>query len=204
MPLTDSYGQGIQYPTLTDKPNAQTLGQGIVDGITPKVVMTFASAIVRGATIQKPTAGMVTWLKDVARLEVYDGTAWVSFGYGANAWKTITLASGFTANGNSNGTPQYRIVNQYGESAIMLRGGVAVTYSGQGVMANNGIINLTALPANARPTSRRSVPVACSSGSSIVTSLKLDINTDGTLVLNGNSAIDRPPWVSLNGIICAL
>lgn len=76
MPLTDSYGQNVKYPTLTDKPNAQTLGQQIVEGLTPKVVMLFASAVVRGGTVLKPTAGMVTWLHDVGRLEVYNGTAW--------------------------------------------------------------------------------------------------------------------------------
>ncbi len=74
MPLTDSYGQNVQYPTLTDKPNAQSLSEGLVTGIVPKVVMQFASATVRGATITKPVAGMVTWLKDVKRLEVYDGS----------------------------------------------------------------------------------------------------------------------------------
>lgn len=79
MPITDSYGQNITYPTLADKPNAQTLGQGIVDGLTPKVIMNFASAVVRGATITSPKAGMVTWLVDVARLEFYDGTAWRLF-----------------------------------------------------------------------------------------------------------------------------
>lgn len=79
MPITDSYGQNITYPTLADKPNAQTLGKGIVDGLTPKTVMYFASAVVRGATITAPQAGMITWLKDVERLEFFDGHSWRSF-----------------------------------------------------------------------------------------------------------------------------
>lgn len=79
MPITDSYGQNVSYPTLADKPNAQSLGQGIVDGLTPKVIMTFASAVVRGATISAPKAGMVSWLADVGRLEFYDGVAWRLF-----------------------------------------------------------------------------------------------------------------------------
>ncbi|MET8880553.1 hypothetical protein [Streptomyces rubiginosohelvolus] len=203
MPLTDSYGQGIPYPTLTDKPNAQTLGQGIVDGLTPKVVMTFASAVVRGATIKKPAAGMVTWLKDVGRLEVYDGSAWVAFGYGSNTWRTINLFVGYTANGNGNGTPQYRIVNLFGEPSIMLRGGIDLQYR-NGSLLNDGQINVLALPANSRPSARRTVTVACSATNSVVTSLKLDINTNGTLVLVGTGGKNLPPWVSLNGVVCSL
>lgn len=203
MPLTDSYGQGVVYPTLTDKPNAQTLGQGIVEGLTPKVVMTFASAVGRGATIKKPVPGMVTWLKDVGRLEVYDGSAWVAFGYGSNTWRNIGLAVGFVGNGNGNGTPQYRVVNLFGEPSIMLRGGIEINYR-NGLIQNNGQINTLALPANARPDARRTVTVACSATTSVVTSLKLDINTNGTLVLVGTGGNNLPPWVSLNGVVCSL
>lgn len=204
MPLTDSYGQGVSYPTLTDKPNAQTLGQGIVEGLTPKVVMTFASAIVRGATIKTPTAGMVTWLKDVGRLEVYDGTAWVSFGYGANTWKNLTLSSGFTGDGNSNGTPQYRVVNMFGESALMLRGGVNLTYDSNGIL-NGGLINSVALPASASPSSRRTLAAACSVGASTLSALKIDINPNGQIVVVGtNTTTIKPAWVSLNGLIASL
>lgn len=76
MPLTDSYGQGVQYPTLTDKPNAQTLGQGIVEALTPKALMSFASGVIRGATIKKPIQGMMTWLQDVGRFEYFNGSSW--------------------------------------------------------------------------------------------------------------------------------
>ncbi|MFC9620263.1 hypothetical protein ACFTXM_09765 [Streptomyces sp. NPDC056930] len=205
MPLTDSYGQGVTYPTLTDKPNAQTLGQGIVDNLTPKVVMTFASAVVRGATIKKPVAGMVTWLKDVGRLEVYDGTAWVAFGYGANAWKNVPLASGWTNNGNSQGTFQYRVVNMYGENTIMFRGGISrssypatmppfVTYT----------LNSSALPTGSRPSSLRSIVVPCSDTSSERITLKLDITTDGWLNLLGTNNQSKPPWIGFNGCFASL
>lgn len=203
MPLTDSYGQNVPYPTLTDKPNAQTLGQGIVEGLMPRCVMVFPSAVVRGATITTPTAGMVSWLQDVGRLEVFDGTSWVSFGYGANTWKTISLAPGYTHNGNENGTVQYRLVNLFGENAIMLRGGVNIVYKAN-ELQNNGVINSAALPAVARPSNRRSVTIACSAGSGNVTSIKLDINTTGTLVLVGAGGTNLPPWASLNGVICSL
>jgi hypothetical protein len=210
MPLTDSYGQGIQYSTLTDKPNAQTLGQGLVDGLTPKVVMTFASGIVRGATITTPKAGMVTWLKDVGRLEVYDGTAWVSFAFGANTWKTISPPAavddwpGWAQNGNSQGTFQYRVVNLFGEDAIMFRGGLARNgYSG--AIPSYYTLNATALPANARPSSLRTILVPCSDVGSARIALKMDVTTDGWLRLYGISTPSNlPAWVGFNGCFASL
>lgn len=204
MPLTDSYGQSVTYPTLTDKANAQSLAEGLVSAMVPKLVMSFASASVRGATIKKPVEGMITWLKDVDRLEVFDGSAWVSFAFGTNTWKTISLASGFTSNGNSNGAPQYRVVNMFGEDTIMFRGGVAITYDTGGIK-NNGTINSTMLPTSARPASRRTVTAACSTVKSDVSSLKLDINTDGSLTIVGTNTTDiKPPWLSLNGLFASL
>ncbi len=203
MPLTDGYGQNITYPTLTDKPNAQTLGQGIVDGLTPRSVMRFASAGVRGGTITVPVEGMMTWLQDVNLLQVFDGSAWVTVAAGTSIWTNISLASGFTDNGNSNGTAQYRVVNLFGEPSIMLRGGLNVTYT-SGNIANGGIINSTALPSSARPSTLRTIPVACSAVSSTIASLKLDIQTDGYLKIVGTGGADLPPWVSLNGVICSL
>ena len=203
MPLTDGYGQNITYPTLTDKPNAQTLGQGIVDGLTPRSVMRFASASVRGGTITVPVEGMMTWLQDVNLLQVFDGSAWVTVAAGTSIWTNISLASGFTDNGNSNGTAQYRVVNLFGEPSVMLRGGLNVTYT-SGNIANGGIINSTALPSSARPSTLRTIPVACSAVSSTIASLKLDIQTDGYLKIVGTGGADLPPWVSLNGVICSL
>ncbi|MGW6920856.1 hypothetical protein ACWGA9_06165 [Streptomyces sp. NPDC054950] len=80
MPLTDSYNQGVPYPTLTDKPNIQTAFQALVEALTAKAILSYPSAIVRGASITKPIAGMQTWLQDVGRMEVYDGTAWQRVG----------------------------------------------------------------------------------------------------------------------------
>lgn len=41
-------------------------------------VQTFASAADRTAQFAAPKQGAVTWLEDVKRLEVYNGTAWVT------------------------------------------------------------------------------------------------------------------------------
>ncbi|MFE3409444.1 hypothetical protein ACFXMT_14240 [Streptomyces mirabilis] len=203
MPLTDSYGQGITYPTLTDKPNAQTLGQGIVDGLTPKTVMSFASAIVRGATIATPKAGMVTWLKDVGRLEVYDGTGWAVVSAGTSTWKTIMPSPpSYTQNGNSQGNFSYRIVNLFGEMGIMFRGGVGVNYLNKNVVTTQ--LNFNQLPIEARPSSLRTLVVPCSDANSARITLKMDVQSDGYLKLYGIQSDTNPPWVGFNGVFCSL
>lgn len=204
MPLTDSYGQGIQYPTLTDKPNAQTLGQGIVENLTPKVILTFASAVVRGATVLQPVAGMVSWLKDVGRLEVYDGSAWVSFGYGTNAWKNVPLASGWTNGTSTLSNFQYRVVTMFGEDTIMFRGGITrPSYPAQ--MPGYFELNTTALAAAYRPASLRTVVVPCSDVGSTRITMKLDVTTDGYLRLYGISRPnDLPAWVGFDGCMASL
>lgn len=205
MPLTDSFGQNIPYPTLTDKPNAQTLGQGIVENIVPKTVMTFPSAVVRGATLKTPIAGMFTYVKDVARLELFDGDAWVTVAAGTSTWKTISLASGFSHDGNDNGWVQYRLVNLFGEQTLMFRGGLNISYIGPGgSIGNGGNFNSVALPVNCRPSDRRTITLACQWTSEQL-SIKMDVNTNGNLTLIGtNTSSARPAWVSLNGTFVSL
>lgn len=203
MPLTDSYGQGISYPTLTDKPNAQTLGQGIVESVVPKLVMTFASAIVRGATIKTPQMGMVTWLKDVRRLEVYDGNGWSTVTAGSSSWKTFSLNTGFAHNGNNQGSFQYRVVNLFGETGVMFRGGVTPTYSGNDFVYTNELTSV-GLPVGARPSSLRSLLVPCSDVNSARVALKMDIATDGVCMIWGIQADTKPPWIGFNGVFCSL
>ncbi|MGW6754535.1 hypothetical protein [Streptomyces sp. NPDC055006] len=203
MPLTDSYGQNIPYPTLTDKPNAQTLGQGIVEALTPQSNMRFASAVVRGATIATPQAGMVTWLKDVARLEVFDGTSWVTVAAGTSTWKTVPLASGWSHDGNSNGNWQYRVVNLFGQMTIMFRGAIKKD-SWSGTVQPDYVLTSSALPVDARAQTLRTINVPCSDAGSTRISLKLDLQTDGHLHLYGTSSVDKPTWVGFNGTFCSL
>jgi hypothetical protein len=203
LPGTDPYGQGVPYALLSDVPNAQTATTGIVDALTPKVVMTFASASVRGATIATPVAGMVTWLQDIRQLQLYDGTTWSTIASGSSTWTTIALGSGYTHNGNSQGNVQYRVVNLFGESAIMLRGGANVTYSGN-VAPNSGVINASPLPTAARPTTLRTISIPVSAVDSNTLSMKLDLQTSGNLVLTGVSSVAKPPWIGLNGTFTSL
>lgn len=204
MPLTDSYGQGVTYPTLADKPNAQTLGQGIVEGLTQRSVMRFPSAAVRGATITKPIAGMVAWLDDVERLEVFDGNAWVSFAQGTNTWKTVGLTSGWShGSGGVLGTFQYRVVNMFGERTIMFRGAVSRS-SYPGTLPSSFTLNSSLLPADARPSVTRTIAVPCSDGNSDRITMKLDITPSGNLNVYGFTATAKPPWVGFDGCWASL
>lgn len=76
MATTDSYGQGVAITALTDAPNAQALAFAIVDALTQRSVMRFASASARAATLTAPTEGMVTYLLDVDSLQMYTGSTW--------------------------------------------------------------------------------------------------------------------------------
>ncbi|MFF4952277.1 hypothetical protein [Streptomyces chattanoogensis] len=203
MPLTDSYGQNISYPTLSDKPNAQTMGDGIVNGLTPRSVMRFASSSVRGATLTAPVEGMVTWLQDVNLLQVYDGSAWVTVAAGTQAWTTVPLASGWSHNGNSNGTWQYRVVNLFGEPTIMFRGGITKD-SWAGTVLDNYVLTSTPLPASARPVTLRTIVIPCSDSGSTRITMKLDIQTDGHLHLYGTGTNDKPAWFGFNGTFTSL
>jgi hypothetical protein len=203
VPLTDPYGQNVPYSTLTDQANAQTLGQGLVEGIVPRTNMRFKSANVRGATITKPVAGMVTWLEDVRRLEVYDGTGWSTITAGTSAWTTIQLTPPFNHNGNSQGTFQYRLINLFGELGLMFRGGLSIQYPGSGGLTDLRM-NAFTLPATVRPSTLRTLVVPCSDVSSERITLKMDVTTAGLLNLYGTNGTTRPPWVGFNGVFCSL
>jgi hypothetical protein len=108
---TDAYGQNITFPALTDAPNAQLLGGASgLGAMVPQLVMRFASATARAATITAPVAGMLTWLADVARYEYYSGSAWkplmppvVTMGW------TALSSIGSYASGFSAGSPTPRL-----------------------------------------------------------------------------------------------
>lgn len=99
MPTQDTYGQNIDLTSLTDAPD---LPKGILDlatGVIPRSVMRFASASARGGTITTPVDGMPTWLEDVQRLEIYNGSTWVTPEPSlASTTSGLTMSSGFTLN----------------------------------------------------------------------------------------------------------
>lgn len=206
MPITDDYGQGIQIAALTDQPDAGKLARDITNALAQRSVLSYASASARAATLvgaAAPVEGMLTHLRDINRLDHYDGTTWVAVSTGASAWTTISLASGFTQNGNSNGNLQYRLLNISGEESVQFRGAVNRT-SYPGSPPSSYVINSTALPSVVRPSTLRTVLIPCSDISSDRIALKLDVQTDGFLQVYGFSSGVKPPWVGFNGVIVSL
>lgn len=206
MPTTDPFGQGFAALDYGDVPDLKTMGDGLL-AIVGQSVMRFASASARNATLSVPVAGMTAWLNAEKLMTVYDGTAWVAIGAGTQAWTTVSLVSGFAHNGNSNGNFQYRLVNLFGETTLMLRGAVAVTYSGT-TIPNSGVLNSSALPTSARPTALRTIVVPCSDVSSVRITLKLDVQPDGYLKIygtgSGSDGTSTPPWIGFNGCFVSL
>jgi hypothetical protein len=146
--------------------------------------------------------GMEAWLSDVNHKTVFDGASWVVMAAGTSSWTTLSLATGYDHDGNSNGTAQYRIVNLFGEPTIMMRGGITVSYSG-GSAVNSGNILGTLLPAAARPVTLRTTAAPCSVTGSEIATVKLDAQVSGQLRLIIKSG-STPPWVSFNGVLYSL
>lgn len=206
MPTTDDYGQGVQIASKTDAPNAEKLAKDIVNAIAQRSILRFPSAFTRGAALagaSGPVEGMLTWLQDVNRLDLYDGSAWVAVSVGQSTWKTITPESPWTQNGNNNGTFQYRILNISGEESLQFRGALArASYPTS--PAGSYVVNNTALPSAARPATLRTVLIPCSDVSSDRIALKLDVRTDGYLEVFGFSSSVKPPWIGFNGVTVSL
>lgn len=206
MPTTDVYEQDIGLWSLTDAPDIPSAIALFAQGVLPRLRLTFASASARGATLNGDTApipGMMTWLTDIGRLDIYDGTTWVAISTGSSTWKTITPASSFQQNGNSNGTFQYRLLNISGEESLQFRGALGRS-SWPSSPASSYVVNNSALPSAVRPSTLRTVVVPCSDVSSSRITLKLDVRTDGYLEVFGTGSGVKPPWIGFNGVIVSL
>lgn len=203
MPTEDDYGQGIDIAALTDGANAETLAAAIVNALTQRSIMRFTSASNRNATLTEPVEGMMAWLQTENLLTLYDGAAWVAVSTGVSEWTTIGLASGFTHNGNSNGTLQYRLLNISGEESLQFRGAINRT-SYPTNPPSSYIINSTALPTTVRPSTLRTIVVPCSDVTSERITLKLDIQPNGFLQVFGFGSSVKPPWIGFNGCLASL
>jgi hypothetical protein len=206
VPTTDDYGQGVQIASLTDAPDANKLARDIVNAIAQRSILRFASAFTRGATLagaSGPVEGMLTWLQDVNRLDLWDGSTWVAVSVGRSSWTTITPESPWTQNGNSNGAFQYRLLNISGEESLQFRGALART-SYPSSPPTSYVVNNTALPSSVRPSTLRTVLIPCSDVSSDRIALKMDVRTDGYLEVFGFSNSVKPPWIGFNGVTVSL
>lgn len=203
MTTVDAYGQTVTIAELTDAPNANSLATGIATPLVGRSNMRFASASARNASITSPVGGMIAYLADTNLFTGYDGTTWVTLAAGSQVWTTITPAAGWTQDGNSNGTFQYRLLNIAGEKSIQFRGGLGKA-SYPTTPSINAIVNSVALPVAVRPTSLRTILIACSDTSSDRLALKMDIKTDGFLEVFGFGTTVKPPWIGFNGTLCSL
>jgi hypothetical protein len=199
----DQWGQGIALWQMNDPPSIPDAIKALADGVIPRGVLRFASASARGATLTAPVEGMLTWLQDVNRLDLWDGSSWVAVSVGRSSWTTITPESPWTQNGNSNGTFQYRLLNISGEESLQFRGALGRS-SYPTSPAGSYVVNNTALPSIVRPSTLRTVLIPCSDTSSDRIALKLDVRVDGYLEVFGFSSTTKPPWLGFNGVTVSL
>ncbi|MFI2187999.1 hypothetical protein [Streptomyces sioyaensis] len=104
-------------------------------------------------------------------------------------WVSVSLVSGFTNNGNTNGTVQYRRIVDHGSVFIEWCGGMSWTTSGS--PPNGG--QFFTMPAAARPLSQRSVTAAAGG-----VPTKIDFRTAGECVIVPPSGVTT--WCSVNGV----
>lgn len=77
---------GAGYKTFTA---AMLSATDVNTYLMQQAVMVFDSAAARTAAIAVPTEGMVSYLKDLNRVQFYDGTQWISVGSGGSGTYTI-------------------------------------------------------------------------------------------------------------------
>lgn len=144
---TDSYGQTITIPALTDPPDISIIAGGM-DDIVSQTVLRFSSASVRNATLVgalAPVPGQITYLEAEDRYEgrMDDGT-WRTISSGP--WVPITFASGYAA---KTGSPAYRITGD----VVELRG--TMERSPVAPFVKGAAFTIATLPSAARPNASR-------------------------------------------------
>lgn len=195
MPITDTYGQGISLPVLTDAPNAQLLGSALsgLGAMVPQLVMRFASATARAATLTSPVEGMVAWLQDVNLLTVYDGTTWQVVQVGQVGWTDITPGTGFSTPQGSLQKAQYRVINVAGTARVELRGSFNCTPDAVGQP------NVATLPVGARPTALRTLPVTRQFNAATSGVTRIEISTGGVISVFGAADEGATEWFCMDG-----
>ncbi|MEO3851761.1 hypothetical protein ABGB09_29735 [Streptomyces sp. B8F3] len=174
---------GIDFATATTDVRTYTVGVG---------------GIALSRTLDGAYAGQ--YRDSGAGLERFSGTSWGGIATSLIGWTKVSLADAYGHNGNNNGDVRYRVIELLGTRFIQWRGGMTVTYTSGGEPRRDGRFLASALPTAARPASMRTLPVACSTLNSQILALKIDFRGDGTARLLSDGG-DRPPWVSLNGVM---
>ena len=74
------------------------------DYLMDQAVMRFSGSAARAASITAPTEGMVTYLDDVNRLEIYDGSAWLRVAMRSEDVRNLITASSQVLIGTASGS----------------------------------------------------------------------------------------------------
>lgn len=180
--------------------DTQTLSNKIVNAKT--VANSVTPLTVQGTGAQ--TAAVTTWTSNA-------GTATLdaNCNFDANNYRitqpaiTPTLNTGWTNNGNSEGTVTVRIINILGQQFAQWSGGFVPAYSGSNLTPSASFL-LAALPAAYRPSGNRSVIAATSTNSSSQSYVRLTFLADGTTLVAVLTSDVNKAWVSLNGLTYAL
>ncbi|MEE1813613.1 hypothetical protein PUR59_00970 [Streptomyces sp. SP18ES09] len=188
---TDTYGQGITLPALTDAPNISLPADSMND-ILSQAVLRFASASTRAATLVgslAPVPGQVTYLASEDRYEARmgDGT-WQTISPGP--WVSLTFASGYSAR---TGSPAYRIVN----GSVELRGTVEKTPSA--AFPKGTAFTILTLPTVARPPAYRYFAAATEFASHLYARVEVEPDGDVTVIVPTSTGT-AASWVSLDNI----
>ncbi|MFI0262540.1 hypothetical protein ACH4OW_26275 [Streptomyces sp. NPDC017056] len=177
----------IAKRTLLDFEPA-TIRKGTVASIADTAVPPTLGIQISGDTTEIPGIRYIDSYAPVVGetvLVIKQGTDLVALGeiaqqYTATGWTVLSLGSGFSHNGNDNGTVRYRRGWDNGSWKMQWRGGAAVTGSPTAVVS-------TPLASGYRPADRATAVVARDAVGTV--SVKLDFNADGTITLVGGTAV---------------
>jgi hypothetical protein len=126
MPDFDKWGQKVPYPTLDDAPNIETATRDLVNAAVANGVLHFADANARAATLigdSAPFDGMLTWLNDVKRMEVYNSDTWQPYST-IPTWTDYTATwAGLSVMGTSVSSARYLADGKRREVVATLTGG---------------------------------------------------------------------------------
>ncbi|CAM5608973.1 hypothetical protein GCM10010329_17400 [Streptomyces spiroverticillatus] len=127
-------------------------------------------------------------------LDRWDGAAWRPLEPSVG-WTPVSLAAGYTNNGNAQGVVRYRRINIAGVPHMQWRGGVSWTANGN--PPNTTYPFAAALPAGYRPATLISLPIAAGG-----VDIKIDFQTGGLVKLIPSTGLTT--WASLHGLFYPL
>lgn len=175
---------GAPYPAPDDADNVPANIQALAEWASTRVVMRFADAAARNASITSPTAGMVAWLDNPGALTIRTATAWRTI-WTALAWSDVALGSAYETYGT---TPQAAVENGL---FIVLKGGIQRSTSGAQI-ATDAVVGT--IPSSLGTPLSGDYPIATQWANDVAG--RLYVGADRILKYIGQNT----NWISLNGV----